>query len=151
MREWFARPLLAVVLAMTLVFSPLTAPVSAQGQDPAQNPPPAPPQNPTPQAAPTPLAPPIPVSLGMSKHNYSKGPDVFPNLLNAYRPIHVEQPVLVNSPRLEQMIRDGKLQLTLQDAVELALENSLDIAVQRYLPWFADTDILKARSGSFGR
>jgi len=40
------------------------------------------------------------------------------------------------------------LQITLQDAVELALENSMDIAVQRYVPWFADTDILATESGS---
>jgi outer membrane protein TolC len=38
--------------------------------------------------------------------------------------------------------------LTLQDAVELALENSMDIAVQRYNPWFADTDILATEAGS---
>jgi len=56
--------------------------------------------------------------------------------------------VLTNSPRIDQLIHDGKLQLTLQDAVELALENSMDIAVQRYIPWFADTDILATESGS---
>jgi outer membrane protein len=59
--------------------------------------------------------------------------------------------VLTNSPRLDQLIHDGKLELSLQDAVELALENSLDIAVQRYYPWTADTDILKTAAGSFGR
>ena len=56
--------------------------------------------------------------------------------------------MLTNSPRIDQLIHDGKLQLTLQDAVELALENSMDIAVQRYIPWFADTDILATESGS---
>jgi outer membrane protein TolC len=39
----------------------------------------------------------------------------------------------------------------LQDAVELALENSLDIAVQRYYPWIADTDILRTKAGGTGR
>jgi len=38
----------------------------------------------------------------------------------------------------------------MQEAVELALENSLDIVVQRYNPWFADTGILKANAGGFG-
>ena len=59
--------------------------------------------------------------------------------------------MLTNSPRIDQLIHDGKLTLSLQDAVELALENSLDIAVQRYYPWTADTDILKTAAGSFGR
>jgi len=38
----------------------------------------------------------------------------------------------------------------MQEAVELALENSMDIVVQRYNPWFADTGILKAKAGGFG-
>ena len=45
------------------------------------------------------------------------------------------------------MIHDGKLEITLQDAVELALENSMDIAVARYNPWFGDTDIMAAEGG----
>jgi outer membrane protein TolC len=57
---------------------------------------------------------------------------------------------LVNSPRIEQLIHEGKLEISLQDAVELALENSVDIAVQRYYPWIADVGILKASSGSSG-
>jgi outer membrane protein TolC len=63
---------------------------------------------------------------------------------------HIEPTVLTNSPRIDQLISDGKLRITLQDAVELALENSLDIAVQRYYPWIADDSILKAKAGSFG-
>jgi outer membrane protein TolC len=58
--------------------------------------------------------------------------------------------MLVNSPRLDQLIHDGKLELSLQDAVELALENSMDIAVQRYYPWMADAGILLANSGTPG-
>src|SRR5260370_9924849 len=38
----------------------------------------------------------------------------------------------------------------MQEAVELALENSMDIVVQRYNPWFADVSILKANAGGFG-
>jgi outer membrane protein len=58
--------------------------------------------------------------------------------------------MLINSPRLDQLVHDGKLELSLQDAVELALENSLDIAVQRYYPWMADAGILNAQSGQSG-
>lgn len=90
-------------------------------------------------------------SLGLAKHAFSRGPSAFPDLFRPYRPIGLEPPVLANSPRIEQLIHDGKLSLTLQDAIELALENSLDIAVERYYPWTADTDILKTSAGGFGR
>ncbi len=72
-------------------------------------------------------------------------------LLNPYRPIKIEEPTLTNSPRIDQLIHDGKLEISLQDAVELALENSLDIVVQRYNPWIADTDILRTLGGGAGR
>ncbi len=78
------------------------------------------------------------------------GPRAFPTLIAPYKPIHVDEPNLVNSPRIDQLIHDGKLEITLQDAVELALENSLDIAVARYTPWIADTDILRAKAGGRG-
>ncbi len=48
------------------------------------------------------------------------------------------------------MIHDGKLPLSLQDAIALALENSMDIVVQRYSPWIADVSLLKARAGGYG-
>ena len=86
-------------------------------------------------------------SLGVAAHNYTHGPSAFPNILKPYEPIHVDPPMLMNSPRLDQLIHDGKLELTLQDTVELALENSMDIAVQRYYPWMADAGILNATVG----
>ena len=142
--QW-ARSLFAIVLAGLLAGGPLS-PVFAQ--TPAQNPP----SNPAPTATTAPDGTSIaPVaSLGLGTHNYTHGPRSFPNILKPYEPIHVDQPMLVNSPRLDQLVRDGKLELTLQDAVELALENSMDIAVQRYYPWMADAGILNAQSGSQG-
>src|ERR1700730_822580 len=98
-----------------------------------------------------PHAPPIPVSLGLSTHSFVHGPRAFPTLIAPYKPIQIDEPLLVNSPRVDQLIHDGKLQITLQDAVELALENSLDIAVARYNPWIADTDILRTKAGGQGR
>jgi outer membrane protein TolC len=123
---------------------------------PPQQPAPAPqkPGLPTPQTPaqevnnPAPTNPPIPVSLGTSKYHYTKAPHGFPNLIAPYRPIRVPEPVLTNSPRIDQLIHDGKLELTLQDAVELALENSMDIAVSRYNVWFADADILATEAGA---
>src|SRR6266436_5932521 len=140
-----AKPLLATLLAGLLVVVPMSP---AFAQDAAQNPP----SNPAPSSSSAPQGSTIaPVSsLGLGKHSFAKGPRAFPNILNPYKPIKVEAPVLINSPRIEQLISDGKLQISLQDAVELALENSLDIAVQRYYPWIADDSILKAKAGSFG-
>src|SRR6266849_4964236 len=134
----FARPLLAAVLAMTLAGDPASP---AFAQEP-QQPPPAPPAKTT--------AAPIPVSLGSAKHNFTRAPRPFPNLIAPYRAIKIDETSVANSPRIEQLIHEGKLEISLQDAVELALENSVDIAVQRYYPWIADVGILKASAGSSG-
>src|ERR1700732_1255462 len=166
----YARPLVAALLAL-LIATANVAPAFAQNpppkQDPAQQDPsqqqPPPPGTygnipPASQAGPEaaagtapPQAPPIPVSLGLSKHSFVRGPRAFPSLIAPYKPIQIDETVLVNSPRVDQLIRDGKLQITLQDAVELALEHSLDIAVARYNPWIADTDILRTKAGGQGR
>jgi outer membrane protein len=138
MKTLYARPLLAAILAITLVGGPISP---AFGQESPQNP----------QAAPAKTATPIvPVSLGSAKYNYSRSPRIFPNLLAPYSPIKIAEPGLSNSPRIDQLVHDGKLEISLQEAVELALENSMDIVVQRYNPWFADLNILKASAGGFG-
>jgi outer membrane protein len=136
-----ARPLIAILLAGVLAAGQVS-PVFAQ--QPAQNP--SPPAA-TPASAQGTTNPPVPVSLGTSKYNYSKAPRPFPNLIAPYQPILVPEPVLTNSPRVDQLVHDGKLELSLQDAVELALENSMDIVVQRYNTWFGDTDVLAAEAG----
>ncbi|HYO80481.1 MAG TPA: TolC family protein [Bryobacteraceae bacterium] len=56
-----------------------------------------------------------------------------------------------NSGRLDELLRDGKLQLSLQDAIALALENNLDLELQRYGTRIADTDLERARAGGFLR
>ncbi len=55
--------------------------------------------------------------------------------------------MLNNSDRLHSLLKDGKLMLSLNDAVALALENNFDIAIARYNLNIADTDILLAKSG----
>ena len=72
---------------------------------------------------------------------------MLPNILAPYRSQFVNPGALANSPRLEQLISNGKMNLSLQDAIALALENSMDIVVQRYNPWLADAGVLKARAG----
>ena len=136
MKKLFVRPLLAAVLAGTLAGAPV---IPLRAQEPSA---PAQPHGAA-QGG-------VPISLGVSKFNYSRPPSPFPNIINPYRAHLVDPGVLTNSPRLEQLIHDGKLQLSLQDAIALALENSMDIVVQRYSPWIADASLLKARAGGFG-
>ena len=73
------------------------------------------------------------------------------NPVKAYSPDYVAQPDLVNSPRVDNLIRDGKLYLSLRDAIDLALENNLDLAIARYNLPIADTDILRTKAGGFFR
>ena len=61
-------------------------------------------------------------------------------------PIHV-----ANSSRLESLLRAGMLYLSMQDAIALALENNLDIEVQRYGPRIADAQLLRAKAGGFAQ
>jgi outer membrane protein TolC len=69
------------------------------------------------------------------------------NPLSPYMAERVPEPVLTNSPRLDQLIRDGKLYLSLKDALDLALENNLDLAIARYNLPIADTDLLRTKAG----
>jgi outer membrane protein len=79
---------------------------------------------------------------------YSKGRSYFPNPLGPYLPRSVASPNLSNTPRMNQLLQNGKLMLSLDDAIALALENNLDIAIARYNLNVADLDILRAKAGS---
>jgi outer membrane protein len=136
MKKTFFRPLLAALLVGVMASAPV-APILAQE--------PAPPTQAHPAAQGG-----VPISLGVSKFDFSKAPSAFPSIFNPYRTQFVNPGELTNSPRLEQLIHDGKLQLSLQDAIALALENSMDIVVARYNPWIGDVSLLKAKAGGFG-
>ena len=125
---------------------PLPTPQSPEQNRPSQDPNAAT-QQPNPAYGPAPANPPIPVALGVYQHRYNRAPKPFPSLIAPYRPIEIPGVTLANSPRVDQLVQNGKLQLTLQDAVELSLENSMDIVVQRYNTWFGDTDILQTEGG----
>ena len=56
-----------------------------------------------------------------------------------------------NSSLLQSLIRDGKLYISLRDAIDLALENNLDLVIARYNLPIADTDILRTRAGGIFR
>ncbi len=65
----------------------------------------------------------------------------------AYKATDYPLPRLSNTPRLTDLLRDGKLYLSLSDAVALALENNFDIAIARINLDIADTDLLRAKAG----
>jgi len=71
--------------------------------------------------------------------------------LSAYSADQVPRPDLTNSPLLGQLIRDGKLYLSLKDAIRLALDNNLDLAIARYNLPIANMDILRTRAGGIFR
>ena len=73
------------------------------------------------------------------------------NPLSAYSPSTTPEPQLTNSPDLNRLIRDGKLYLSLSDAIRLALQNNLDIAIARYNLPIADMDILRTKAGGVFR
>ncbi len=71
-------------------------------------------------------------------------------------PFHLEKRVvsparLTNSPRLESLVRGGNLYLSAQDVIALALENNLDIAIQRYGPFLAREVQRRAEGGNILR
>jgi len=83
--------------------------------------------------------------------DYTRGPSQFPNFLKPYREQPVAPLVLENSPRLHDLIHGAKLELSMADALALALENNLNIAVQRFLRPLAEVDLLRTRSGQAAR
>src|ERR1700732_540570 len=102
----------------------------------AQEPPAAPsPQN-TPEARPLPVL------------NYSQPVSHFPNPIGPYSPRHVVAPNLANTARIDSLMHDAKVYLSLNDPIALALENNLDVAIARYNLNIADTDVLRAKAGA---
>src|SRR5579863_6498389 len=118
------------VVTIACLFALLTVTAWAQEQ----------PSAPTPQN--TPEAHSLPVM------DFSKPVSHFPNPVAPYEARHLPPPNLANTSRIDQLMRDGKLYLSLDDAVALALENNLDIAIARYNLNIADTDVLRARAGA---
>jgi outer membrane protein TolC len=69
------------------------------------------------------------------------------NPFDAYRGKAVPPPSLENSTRLDSLVKDGKLYLTLQNAIDLALENNLDLVIARYNLPIAQMDVLRTQAG----
>jgi outer membrane protein len=139
----FLRLGLIILLVISLFPSPFFA-QDQQGSGQGQ-------EQPAAQAE-TQVASPIPVQPRTVNMNldYSAGRKWFPNVIEQYKPVSIPVPPLTNSPRLDQLLQNGKLMLSLQDAISLALENNLAIDVERYTPWLNEVNLLRAQSGVNG-
>jgi outer membrane protein len=150
MSRRFTHPAVALFLVASLAASPLSAQdqqTSAQGtQTPGQPQMPTPPvyEPPTPNQGP----PPSPARALKFGPDYSKGQSWFPNIIAPYKEMHIAEPELTNTPRVDQLIQNGKLMLSLEDAISLGLENNLALAVERYVPWLDEANLLYAKSGA---
>ena len=83
--------------------------------------------------------------------DYSKGPGWFGHFTAPYRQQPIPPLSLENSPRLRDLIHDGKLEISMADALALAIENNLDISVERQVVPMSQTDVLRASAGSAAR
>jgi outer membrane protein len=88
-----------------------------------------------------------PLYMRPQPRDFGKPRNYWPNPVAPYSPTTAPAANFMNSPRLETLMRDGKIYLSLSDAILLALENNYDIAIQRFNLNIADTDILRARAG----
>jgi outer membrane protein len=75
----------------------------------------------------------------------------FPNMTAPYFNPRVPPFRLTNSEHLDELIQNGVMHLSLQDAIALAIENNLNIAVDRYNPEYAAIDRVRAASGQATR
>jgi outer membrane protein TolC len=151
-----------------LLMSGWTQPGMAQQTSPTpETPPQTPPQtqtSPTKPASPQPVAndttgrpglpqapaPKLtePLYLRDTGVDYTKPKSHFWNPIAPYTATNYPALALGNTPRLDQLLQDGKIYLSLADAVTLAIEDNYDIAIARVNLDIADTDILRAKAGS---
>jgi outer membrane protein len=129
----------AIAATLLSTFTPM-----AQAQQQQINPgsataglPPEPPPNAT-----------LPMYMRPSGRDFRKTPLPFPNPIAPFRSSSIEPPNVFNSPRLADLVRGGKIYLSLSDAILLALENNFDIAIARFNLDISDTDIVRAHAGN---
>jgi len=135
--------LLSTKLLLLVLICSLAGASWAQNPAPQTTPPPGPPLTPLPQA-PEPQRNAHPYS----DQDYSRGKKQWPNPFVVYTVREVAPLNVDNSGRTDRLLIDGKLYLSLNDAVAMALEDNLDIGIQRYNLSIADTDVLRTSSGA---
>lgn len=89
----------------------------------------------------------IPYPNLLQGEDYTQGKRSFPNIFAPYTRRFVPQPDLTNTPTIYGLIHDGKLELGLQDAIALDLQNDLNITVAEYTPWIDQTQVMNAEGG----
>jgi outer membrane protein len=72
-------------------------------------------------------------------------------IATGYRTPRVAEAYLEDSVRLQSLFRDGKIYLSVRDAISLALENNLDLELERYGIRLADSDVLRSKAGFLPR
>ena len=75
------------------------------------------------------------------------GPVVWKNATRIYRENPLPAVDLSSSARVHQLLRSGNIYLSLSDAIALAIENNLDIELERYTPLSANEELLRAKGG----
>ena len=98
-------------------------------------------------AAPAPNAT-LPLYMRPGTRDFRNTPSHFPNPIAPYLSTPIDSLSVFNSPRLNDLLRNGKIYLSLSDAIMLALENNFDIAIARYNLNVSDTDIVRSRAGA---
>ncbi len=125
----------------------LAIPVWAQNAPPQGAQSSVPPQTPLPQAP----APQNNAHLYSGEQDYAKPLHAFPDLIKPYTVRRVPPPNLTNSAMTDRVFHDGQMFLSIDDAVTLALENNLDLTLQRYNLSIADADLLLTSTGASAR
>src|SRR5271163_1977138 len=87
----------------------------------------------------------VPV-LGVAQTGFLRNSIIRPYEMKPVPPVNLQ-----NSERIFDLMRAGQLYLSLADAIALALENNLDIEVERYLSRIAQTDVQRAKGGGLLR
>jgi len=142
------RALAAALLTITATMPPGAAQQSARQNGAGSN-------SPDKAASVLPVAPePVPtqpIPLRTSSRDFSKPfAGWHGNPINIFRPTTIPKASFTNSVRLTDLVKNGKIYLSLSDAIALAIENNYDIAIARYDLDIADTDVLRAKSGAPG-
>lgn len=126
---------LSSAAALVLVLASILSAGSAQQVNPASSLP----EEPTPINT---------INLRPSDRDFSKPAGrMLGNPFKMYRPTRIAKADFNNSTRLQDLMKDGKIYLSLSDAITLALENNYDIGIGRYYLDIADTDILRSKAG----
>jgi outer membrane protein len=96
-----------------------------------------------------------PPSFGQNPGQDPRGPQLetdrphwYSGITRPYESRTVPPVNVSNSSRIDALLRAGNLYLSLSDAIALALENNLDVEIQRYEFSIAEADLLRARSGA---